>query len=168
MPANLDGRKNAVRALDPAVKLWMPSVVTRIQITRFFVLNILVCYIICYGCGYSTRDVFYPFRARWFARAPADSTGMQERRRIAQDDMCSSTKSRRLRTQGDWSSATTMLLASQNTQYKTLARPPLDRRGKNETEIQIYSRKSELHRARGTLTHKNEKNHTDANIYGWA
>lgn len=49
-------------------------------------------------------------------------------------------------------------------QYKTPVRPPLDRRGKNETEIQIYSRKSELHRARGTLTHKNEKNHTDANI----
>ncbi|KAJ2939463.1 hypothetical protein O0L34_g10894 [Tuta absoluta] len=43
-------------------------------------------------------------------------------------------------------------------QYKMRARPPLDERGKNETEIQIYSRKSELHRARGTLTHKNEKN----------
>lgn len=56
-------------------------------------------------------------------------------------------------------------------QYKTPPRPPLDRRGKNETEFQIYSRKSELHRAsraRGTLTHKNEKNHMDTNIYNWA
>lgn len=44
-------------------------------------------------------------------------------------------------------------------QYKTPARPPLDRRGKNETEIQIYSRKSELHRARGTPTHKMKKSH---------
>lgn len=42
-------------------------------------------------------------------------------------------------------------------QYKTPARPPLDRRGKNETEFQIYSRKSELHQARGTLTHKMKK-----------
>ncbi|KPI99579.1 hypothetical protein RR46_01268 [Papilio xuthus] len=42
-------------------------------------------------------------------------------------------------------------------QYKTPASPPLERRGKNETEIQIYSKKSELHRARGTLTHKMKK-----------
>lgn len=79
--------------------------------------------------------------------------------RTPQDDMCCKS-----RPQTTANVSHRPLAATTKMQYKMRARPPLDERGKNETEIQIYSRKSELHRARGTLTHKNEKNHTDVNI----
>lgn len=145
-----------MRALDPASKLWMPSVVTRIRITRFFVLNIWVCYIICCGCGFHT----------WCSILLALGDLRVHRLQRGSSTTCAHKKP---------ASPDSELLiecyeiaghdhknAIQN------ASPPLEQRGKNETEIQIYSRKSELHRARGTPTHKNGKNHTDANIYSWA